>query len=647
MGRRSGFSVVVIAFAGDAARAKRQAAYRLLILIAFVLWLPTTAYPQSINFVQVTDPHLFDPGDEGVQNKAALAACVRALNDRMNEGADYKFAVITGDIGIENLVSHIVDSATKKREHEDAATTDRQLEDGATQLASILAPSKIGLWFFVVGNNDLFQENPDLTDYNTFIAKLQSKLQGLKIRDLSQNSSNLTDATFPGFKLIGFNNASFKNNNDLCRLWDNRTTQASYVNNVLDQIKASGRRVLIFYHIPEVDDPYIVLNADPKTLAARDNTAGACTQRKDFADWFKGWQNSDSNGYRYSSWFVHPDVVKAWKERVVRDRNVLGLFAGHLHDWRRDNYSGSLSKLYICPPLAVKLQSDKQAQARGFQEVTVDTNGRISRRIFWFDPLDQTFDTEPSSRNHELELALTYENSQDWQQAETHFVEAAKTAKSTLARNNVLAGLARVRVAQHSRFKDLLEATDPLISLGTFLLRVSVIGGILIVLFIGGMAVKHSWSALLVHPFDGDDELAKTVARRFPAVGAKVKKLMESPGQVILPANVTSIPFLAPPLEGLLPAEPFEVAGIKVPDLNVLLRWIVRPQFQITGGSVQSGQTTFVYAQIWRRQNWFFLGFAKVVTRNIPKRAGRAKEIDNFIYDIYLKANASKSLPNK
>ncbi len=620
--------------------------YRLLVFAALVLWCPAITYAQSINFVQVTDPHLFDAGDEGFQNKAALAACVKAINRRMNEGADYKFAVVTGDIGIENLVSHIVDPDTKKREHEDVATTERQLEEGAGQLASILAPTKIGLWFFVAGNNDLFEENPDLADYKSFLAKLQSKLQGLKIRDLSENAGSPAEAAFPGFKVIGFNNASFKNNNDLCRLWANRKAQVSYVDSVVQHVKASSAKALIFYHIPEVDDPHIVLNADPNTLAARDKATGACAKERDFADWFKGWQNSDSNGYRYSSWFVHPDVVKVWKEKVVRDSSVIGLFAGHLHDWRRGNYSGSLSKLYICPPLAVKLQGDKLSQARGFQEIAVDAGGGISRTIFWFDALDQSFDTEPSSKNNELELALTYENSHDWQQAETHFAEAAKTASSTYARNNALAGLARMRVAQQSWFKNLADWSDPLISLGTFLLRVIVAGGILLVLFIGGTAVSDSWSALVVHEFDGDEDLAKSVARRFPAVAAKVKKLMESPGQVVLPANVTSIPFLAPSLEGLLPAEAFEVAGVKIPDLNVLLRWIVRPQFQVTGGSVQSRQTTFVYAQIWRRRNWFSLRFVTVITRDIPKRAGRAKEIENFIYDIYLKANASKSLQN-
>jgi len=619
--------------------------HRLVLALGLALFWMGGVQGQSVRFAQITDPHLFDLGEEGTQNKIALAACIKALNARMDENADYKFAVITGDIGVENLVSHVIDPKTKERVREDPATEERQLDEGAAQLASILAPTKIHVWLFVPGNNDLYLEEPNLNDYKRFLEKLKNKLPGLEIRDLCAADGSQNTYSISGLTLIGFNNASFKNNNELCRLWKYKTIQRGYVEQVIKQVKPNDPPALIFYHIPEVDDPHIILNSDTETGRKRKIP---CADPSGFADReeLNAWTKSDGGPYPDSSWFVYPDVLKEWRKNVVNNKKVLGLFAGHLHDWRRETYSGSLSKLYICPPLAVKLQSEKPSQARGFQEVMVDATGRISRTIFWFNAADETFDTDPSSKSGELELALFYENSQQWQQAESHFAEAAKTASSTSARNNALAGLARVKAAQHSWFKDLVDGTDPLISLGTFLLRVFLVVGILLVIFIVGIAVTESWGALVVHPFDGDEELAKAIARRFPAIGAKVKKLVDSPGHAFLPANVQSIPFIAPSLEGLLPAEPFEVAGVKVPDLNVFLRWIVRPQFQVTGGSVPSGQTTFVYVQIWRRRKWFGLGFVTVITRNIPKRAGRAKEIENLIYDIYLKANANKSVQN-
>src|SRR5258707_6557261 len=76
-----------------------------LLIVAFAIICAGTVQAQSVRFAQITDPHLFDGGAEGIENKAALAACIKKLNERTDEHVNYMFAVITGDIGIENLVS--------------------------------------------------------------------------------------------------------------------------------------------------------------------------------------------------------------------------------------------------------------------------------------------------------------------------------------------------------------------------------------------------------------------------------------------------------------------------------------------------------------------------------------------------------------
>jgi 3',5'-cyclic AMP phosphodiesterase CpdA len=153
--------------------------FRPFFLLLPFAFLCLTAHAAPVRFVQITDPHLFDPGDQGEKNRAALAACIASLNRRMDEKADYQFAVVTGDIGIENLVSRIVNQETKKRELEDPTTQERKLEDGAAQLALILAPTKIDGWLFIPGNNDLYTELPDLQYYQKFLEKLRTKLPGL------------------------------------------------------------------------------------------------------------------------------------------------------------------------------------------------------------------------------------------------------------------------------------------------------------------------------------------------------------------------------------------------------------------------------------------------------------------------------------
>ena len=75
----------------------------LFVLCALIVFFGFESNAQ-VRFVQITDPHLFDQGEEK-ENKGALAACVSRLNERIAEDGDYQFAVITGDIGIESLVS--------------------------------------------------------------------------------------------------------------------------------------------------------------------------------------------------------------------------------------------------------------------------------------------------------------------------------------------------------------------------------------------------------------------------------------------------------------------------------------------------------------------------------------------------------------
>jgi hypothetical protein len=605
------------------------------LIFGFAILWAVTVSAQSVRFVQITDPHLFDGGAEGIENKAALAACIKKLNERTDEHADYSFAVITGDIGIENLISTGKNPNTLEP---DQAKREGRLEQGAAELASILSQSKIRAWLILPGNNDLLNEEPDTHYYRVFIQKLQSMLPNLEIIDLCPEEppslkQNLGVYRIGSAAFIGFNNASFKNNNEPGRIAIYRNKQLDYVRQVVSRITASDiRNAYIFYHIPELDDPYIVLDSGTKRLP------------------------NGSNPYPSSSVFVDKDVHEAWKNQVVNNERVRGLFAGHYHDWRRSTYldyhwlqtvdylSGSLSKLYISPPLAVKRQQDKPPQARGFQEVTIDGTGGVDRRIWWFDSAEQTFDTDPSSRSNELELALYYERTSEWQQAESHFTEAAKTAPSTSVRNTALAGLGRVRDAQHPWVKAGLGWTDPLF-LAPYVLRP--LGVVLIALVLGiiVIAVTEGFSAMVIHPFEGagDDELAKSLAIGFPAVRIKVTKVLSSPVQIFLPQSVQPVfAGITPRLNQLLPEQAFEIAGVKIPDLNVVLKWIVRPRFEVNGGFISSPVATFVYAEIWRRRRtWFGLRLAAVVTREIPAGPRRNIELENFIYDVYLKANAT------
>jgi hypothetical protein len=607
-------------------RLTQKARLLFLIFILSVTW-SVRINAQAISFVQITDPHLFDGGKEGAENKVALTACIKKLNERVDEHAGYQFAVVTGDIGIENLVSHVIDEATGRRVLEDQETRDRQLEAGADQLATTIALSKIRVWLFLPGNNDLFKEEPDTQYYRAFIKKLQSKLPGLIVIDLcpeepADKKQELGLYRIGSHAFIGFNNASFKNDNDTRRVSLNKKIQRDYVQQVIKRVDALDvADAFVFYHIPEIDDPHIVLNSDDQTPKAREA----------YAD----------NPYPDSSWFVDKEIQKLWKDKVVKNTKVHGLFAGHLHDWRQETYSGSLAKLYVCPPLAIKRQDKTLSQARGFQEVSIDGSGRISRTILWYNPAEGNFGGDPSAENNELQLALFFEGEQQWSDAESHFREAAAKAQSPSDRNAALAGLKRVKDPSHPRVKAMLGWTDP-VFLAPYVLRPLGLTVIVLVIWLLYVGVRDGSRGMIVRPFEGDDGLAKLLAVGFPATRAKVMNILGTADQSFVKPVIGVYPFVFPRLDELFPQESFELVGIKLPNLNILLKWLVRPRFQVIGGISELSVDKYVYAEVWRRKWWFGTELIALTTREIPSGyyTGRV-ELENFILDVYLRAYAT------
>ena len=362
----------------------------------------------QIKFVQMTDPHLFkEKGWE--ENMVAFERAVLKINDLKDAGADYKFVVVTGDMGVENLVKE-----EGKVNLLPPGQISSSVREGAEKVARIICLSRVKVWLFVPGNNDLFDEKRDtISHYYRFIEILSDELKddGIKVINLCppKKSDDVPYVVNEHYAFIGFNNSSFKNNNDWERLTTEHTAQVGDVTRVKALVEnAKVPNVYIFYHIPEVDDPYLLLG-DPK----RDSKLQATldTRNKHQED-----TGEEGRSFSKSSWFVHKDVRRAWNEVVEKDE-VKGLFAGHFHDWRRGTYqnyhwttldysSKNLWKLYICPPLSVKLQGDQPSQARGFQEVSIDGTGKIADeqgrtgvRVFWYDQNARTFASEVEEKS--------------------------------------------------------------------------------------------------------------------------------------------------------------------------------------------------------------------------------------------------------
>lgn len=459
--------------------------YGLLILV-FNIFIHFSVSAQGINFVQITDPHLFDKGQDEIDNQAALSACIARINERIDDKADYKFAVVTGDMGIENLVSDLNEKGKQRILETDEKKREGRVEAGAARMASILSRSKIRVWLFLPGNNDLFNEEPNTQYYKLFIQKLRDRLPGMEIIDLCPKEPEVDDGQLGVYKVgafgfVGFNNASFKNNNEPDNVKKYKGAQEKYVQQVIKRIGLDDiKHAYIFYHIPEVDDPYLVSGSDPETVR----------KRAEYAE----------NLYPSSSWFVDKDIHKLWKENVVNNPKVLGLFAGHYHDWQRDTYqnyhwmktadflSGSLSKLYVCPPIAIKRQREQPSQARGFQDVAIDGMGRVKVKIFWLNSADQTFDSEADKKELEslkqLRLGEIYEKDEQFKEASDAYSKALNS-DSTVTRRRAYDALQRVTHLQTSFWNRLFFtrmgwSLTPLLSWLLTLLLVLIIIAILV-----------------------------------------------------------------------------------------------------------------------------------------------------------------------
>lgn len=426
---------------------------RFLLACVLVLFSSITASAQ-VRFIQITDPHFYD-GQDAAANKRAFLECIAKINKLIDEGGNYKFIVVTGDIGLEKLVEEFVDKIRELEKLPDSAdnreqintlnrTINLKVSDSASEVANMIGQSRMKVWLFLPGNNDLIDEQicldgmppcpnekppgktrDGLTYYRSFVEQLGDRLRGKTIVDLcpTDDPKKGVYTDIDGLVFVGFNNASFKNNNEAKRISRDTTKTASvvartdsqrceadskiqtgagsiptaelpetegtveqlkYVQQVIDRVAETKSYAYVLYHIPDADDPYAVLDSGSTSLAGR--------------------SLSQSDQYFFSSWFVDGCVRERWT-KVVMNPKVRGLFAGHFHDWRRETYQdyrwnntpnylgGSLSKQYVSPPLAVKRQNGQPSQARGFQEVSIDGTGRVSANIFWYDADSGAFES--------------------------------------------------------------------------------------------------------------------------------------------------------------------------------------------------------------------------------------------------------------
>lgn len=347
----------------------------ILILLTLTPWAePNSANtPSPVTFVQLTDAHIFDdsrlPATPGAfriaaDDREALAWSIDEINNLVGKGQPIDFVVFTGDLGLQNV--EIPEGCKAAVVEFERGLPPVRFDSAVRELANELNRLAVKEIYFVPGNNDLVDEKiTDLPRYTCFIKELNKQLGSVpnptKVTVLEAQNPFLLG----GVNFVGLNSATFRSPTKYKEACSNGTTDASIKQACPQEQLASlhplvgptaKAPLIVFTHIPDLKDPN---NSQP------------------------AWRFSD-------------DLRKQWEDEACQ-RNVIGIFAGHFHDWRRIYY-GSTSgaqlltvnpcvakKTWVAPPLAAKFQEDKVPQARGLLLVTASPTGVSQAEVHWFD----------------------------------------------------------------------------------------------------------------------------------------------------------------------------------------------------------------------------------------------------------------------
>lgn len=270
-----------------------------------------------------------------------------------------------------------------------AAAQPPSRDDLVKRLAELLRPSQVKDIYLVLGNNDVRDEQPAGSAplaASQLLQSVQKELAGtgVVLHDLSacysgDNSPLSTcyaDVDGTSLRLVGFPSYSFKvRKQSNAPKYAAQEAQIKIFGTLVDKAAAEGKKALVLTHIADLDDPYV-------------------QARETFAD-EKLYDESNHDRPSWSAWDVSAAVFKEWKRRIDSDA-VAGVLAGHFHDSHREIYArpyawsarspgrASPGKLFLAPPLAVKLQDVSPFQARGFALVRATGDG-IARRLYWYD----------------------------------------------------------------------------------------------------------------------------------------------------------------------------------------------------------------------------------------------------------------------
>jgi hypothetical protein len=379
---------------------------------------------RGVWFVHATDPHLFLPAAQDTEkakkdtgekqeglNEKALSDALRRIGSLPEGGGPPAFLVLTGDLGVEpcSIAKSALPvaattpapakppatppqasrSSTPAAGQNDCVADDAKRAKQIERLVNVLGASPVHAIYLVAGNNDVAHESPgdaELGYFNKLIGEVQTGLakKNIELHNLTSCYVSGTDpqgcrADISGttYRLIGFPSYSFKNDDTNSESSATEGRQFQVFQDLLEEARQKGKKVLVLSHIPEIDDPYLLAqarytaNPPPKALEENPNRSPSL------------------------AWNVSKKILDGWAQALQSD-TVAAVLAGHLHDSHQEiyqppyawssasQYRVAMQKLFLAPPLAVKNQDTSPIQARGFALLQLGPDGVESSRQYWY-----------------------------------------------------------------------------------------------------------------------------------------------------------------------------------------------------------------------------------------------------------------------
>ncbi len=237
-----------------------------------------------------------------------------------------------------------------------------------------------------------------------------------------------------------------------------------------------------------------------------------------------------------------------------------------------------------------------------------------------------------SSDSSSLKLAEFYEGQQMWNDAETHYLAAAKDASGEVRRlaleglNRVRDRIPRNRLEYNEQWFDILSG---------LVARVLAVVFFAVAVFLVAGSLYKVWNRIQVIPFAASSEAAGSqIIFWLGHLQTTVRSATALPSA----ARVDLLPYLRlPELEEQLPdLGEIAIAGVKF-SIRELLHRLVLPRVRVTGGWITGASQGKAFARFERRRKFSRYESYATIKRDIPVDR-QDEELEVFAYHIWIKA---------